>query len=43
MSYEEWAWIVLESVVIVASLLVAGLIGILAVSWIVKAVRNFGR
>jgi hypothetical protein len=43
MTYEDWAWIVLESVVIVSGLLVAGLIGILAVSGIVKAVRNFGR
>jgi hypothetical protein len=43
MTYEDWAWMIIETIFLVASLLVAGLIGILAVSWIVKAVRNFGR
>lgn len=43
MTTEEWAWIILESVSIVAGLLVAGLIGIVALSRIIKAIRNFGR
>jgi hypothetical protein len=43
MTIEEWAWLITEAVFIVVGLLVAGLIGIVAVSRIIKALRNFGR
>jgi hypothetical protein len=43
MNFEEWAWLITEAVFIVSGLLVAGLIGIVAVSRIIKALRNFGR
>ncbi len=43
MNFEDWAWMLLESVSIVTGLLIAIWLGISAVSWIVKAIRNFGR